>query len=320
VESLGSSLVMLVHSSLPIRLLTHNIRYDKQKPLFPGESEWAIRCPRQVAEYRFNTAHAPAAFICLQEALHHQVTDILHGLNSGPAAEKVPSVTWEFVGEGRDDSSGGNEYNPILYQPAIWDLQQWRTRWLSKTPKVPGSKWPGIGLARIVTIAQFKHRASGFEVLVMCTHLDHTSAEARAGQAKLIAQFAAEFSRVNAAPDEGSNELPVILAGDFNSEPHEAAYQHLTNESPFVDAWIHVPDGGYRYGNEETFTSFRPIDRPTRIDFIFLRKCPTKEAEEQRTELGRWKIEGAAVLSNVFQDGIYLSDHRAVVVDALLAR
>jgi len=55
------------------------------------------------------------------------------------------------------------------------------------------------------------------------------------------------------------------------------------------------------FGNINTFTGFGD-EKPKRIDFLFLNK-------EQ------WQVSGYGVLSNIFEDGIYISDHRAAIGD-----
>ena len=47
---------MTVHEPLPIRLLTHNIRYATNSP-FKGEEKWGVRKSRLINELSFNTAH-----------------------------------------------------------------------------------------------------------------------------------------------------------------------------------------------------------------------------------------------------------------------
>ena len=96
---------MKVDNVLPIRLLTHNIRYATDSP-FKGEEKWTVRKSRLINELSFNTAHCAESFICLQEVLHQQLLDIISGLNSKKKA-------WAFVGVGRDDGLQAGEYSPI---------------------------------------------------------------------------------------------------------------------------------------------------------------------------------------------------------------
>lgn len=120
---------------------------------------------------------------------------------------------------------------------------------------------------------------------------------------------------------------PVLLAGDFNSEVDGRAYRVITGDaSPLVDLRESVPLRD-RYGHENTYTGFgyEEEKRPTRIDFLFARRRdggggPGGAAERQGTGLaeGPWRIDGYGVLENCFEDGVVVSDHRAVVADVTL--
>ncbi len=92
---------MTVSDTLPIRLLTHNIRYATKAP-FKGEEKWDVRRPRLVNELRFNILHCAESFICLQEVLHQQLIDILSDLNS-------KTKSFGYVGVGRDDGHEAGE-------------------------------------------------------------------------------------------------------------------------------------------------------------------------------------------------------------------
>jgi hypothetical protein len=72
-------LVMGTTAELPIRLITHNIRYATTSP-FKGEKPWADRKPLLLNELKYNTLYSPEAFICLQEVLHNQLVDVMGGL------------------------------------------------------------------------------------------------------------------------------------------------------------------------------------------------------------------------------------------------
>jgi hypothetical protein len=62
----------------------------------------------------------------------------------------------------------------------------------------------------------------------------------------------------------------------------------------------------WKYGDEHTFTGFEELEEELMLlDFVFVGK-------------NGWDIKGSSVLSNRFEDGVYSSDHRAVVVDAVL--
>ena len=68
--------MMKLDTSLPTRILTHNIRYATDSP-FKGEKPWPERKDLIINELKYNTLYNPEAFVCLQEVLHSQLTDIL---------------------------------------------------------------------------------------------------------------------------------------------------------------------------------------------------------------------------------------------------
>lgn len=73
------TLAMRSNAELPVRLLTHNIRYATTSP-FKGEKPWADRRPLLLNELKYNTLYNAESFICLQEVLHSQLIDIMGGL------------------------------------------------------------------------------------------------------------------------------------------------------------------------------------------------------------------------------------------------
>ncbi|KAL8707864.1 MAG: hypothetical protein Q9220_007148 [cf. Caloplaca sp. 1 TL-2023] len=276
--------------ALQFRLLTHNVRYATDYP-FTGEVKWKTRAPRMISELRFNVARCEASFICLQEVLHQQLADILHGLN------QQQKVEWRYIGVGRDDGMKGGEYSPILYQPSIWTLQRWETVWLSETPEQPSLGWDAACI-RILTIGVFQHRQSKQSLIAMNTHLDHQGALSRYRAAEII------LKRIDERSDSGN--LPVFLAGDFNSQQSDDAYKLLaSHSSPMKDLHtLSSPES--RYGHQNTFTGFGD-EKPTRIDFLFVNQS-----------VRPWLIQNYGVLENRFDDDVYISDHRAVVADVVI--
>ena len=306
---------MRLERDLPLRVLTHNIRYATSAP-FKGEDVWDIRKPKLIGELIFHTRYCEEAFICLQEVLHNQLVDIWKGLNKGHSE-------WAYIGVGRDDGKEGGEYSPIFYRPGIWRLISWETVWLSQTPDKPSRGWDAASI-RILTIGKFLHLQSHRKVVAMTTHLDEQGEVSRLESSKLIQR------EIRKATDQGPHlpPLPVVLAGDFNSEPHDGAYLQMTaHDSPMEDLETLVSKSR-QYGDEHTFTGFDPEKtRLTRIDFIFLNTKPSGERVLAETEdfdsseigkSGRWSIQGYAVLPNRFEDGVFNSDHRAVVGDLSL--
>jgi len=293
---------------LPIRLLTHNIRYATKSP-FKGEEPWPIRAPRLLNELRYHTLYNQESFICLQEVLHEQLVYIGSNLNRPPRDYthllRSTESDWDYIGVGRDDGKTKGEYSPIFYRPAIWKCVEWTTIWLSETPDRPSKGWDAASI-RILTIGTFQHRETKRRVLAMNTHLDDQGAESRKHAAEMIVQ------EINSRIGEDGIDA-VFLAGDFNSEPDQEAYQILANpsSSPVVDLRDLVPESE-RYGHENTFTGFKRKDYTglTRIDFLFLGSSGKLEEV--------WDLKGYAVLESRFEDGVWNSDHRAVVGDVVL--
>ena len=298
---------MKVDSFLPVRLLTKNVRYATTAP-FEGEEKWDTRKPYLINELRFNTAHCDESFICLQEVLHQQLTDVHRGLNE--------VGTWDFIGVGREDGHQAGEYSPIFYKPSVWRLESWETMWLSRTPEKPSKSWDAAS-TRILTVGVFSHRATKKRVVGMNTHLDDQGSRSRLESAKIIVHQAQKH-----LSHEAEKPLPVFLTGDFNSESNQEAYLEVTGDgSPMVDIYDVVPKNK-QYGDATTFSGFTSETRRKRIDFIFLSRRIAEsmavDSSESRDHLPMWNAEGYAVLHNQFEDGTYNSDHRAVVGDALL--
>ncbi|MCJ1282260.1 hypothetical protein MMC26_001583 [Xylographa opegraphella] len=284
--------------STPVRVLTHNIRYATQSP-FEGEELWVIRKAKLVNELKFHTLNSPEAFICLQEVLHEQLLHISSLLNE-------TDDQWRYIGVGRDDGKQAGEYSPIFYRPAVWNLLDFKTVWLSETPRKPSKSWDAASI-RILTIGKFQHRQTKVELIAMNTHLDDQGSKSRLEAAKIIATQAHDMSH-----RAGRADIATFLAGDLNSETNMEAYRYLADHSPMYDVHNLVPSQ-LRYGHSNTFTGFGHEVLPlTRIDFIFvklnLESC-------QKGVQDPWSVKSYAVLENRFDDGVFNSDHRAVVTD-----
>ncbi|KAL4931931.1 endonuclease/exonuclease/phosphatase family protein [Aspergillus undulatus] len=299
---------------IPLRVLTHNIRYATSSP-FKGERPWGKRAPRLLNELRYNTRNQDA-FICLQEVLDNQLIDILSGLNSNDSdaretATRDSNQTWAYIGVGRDDGYKAGEYSPILYRLSVWELRHWETVWLSETPEIPSKSWDAASI-RIATIGVFTHHVSRKTVLALNTHLDDQGSRSRYEAAHIILRKIEEYRNGRF----GSIISGVFLAGDLNSEETQEAHTVLTApESPLIDSATLVNPADV-YGNQTTWTGFGHEGQdPSRIDYILL--GPAGDTEGRARDLP-WAIEGYAVLANRFDDGVFNSDHRAVVVDAEL--
>ncbi len=278
---------MASEGTIPLRLVTLNVRWAATR-LLPGEQPWAARGPRLGAQLRFVTTGQPSAFVCLQEVLHSQLLDIHSQL--GPS--------WAHIGDGRDGATAG-EFSPVFYRSDTWTCERSKTYWLSKTPDRPSRGWDAA-LNRVVTVGLFRQlKAPGTRAVVMSTHLDHVGEQARQESSKLLLQLVADWQR---AAGDG---VPLFLGGDFNSAPDGGAYRVITAPGTGMTDLSDLVPAERRYGNHDiTYTTFGEAGQTARrIDFLFANETKCLD------------VVGFGILPNRFDDGVYLSDHRAVFAD-----
>jgi endonuclease/exonuclease/phosphatase family metal-dependent hydrolase len=284
---------------LPIRIVTFNIRYaasslmENEKPWWDLFCFiWSDRCRQPhvinlLSETIFETTSGAASIIAMQEVLNNQLVDIKSGLGSG----------WSHIGVARDDGATSGEFSPILYRSDTLRVLYSETKWLSPTPDIVSYGW-GAGSRRIVTIGVFEHIATGKRFIHANTHLDNVSSEARS-KGILVAVSRIQSIQATWGP------LGVSLSGDFNSAPGGDAYQALVNIGYMKDLYM-LATTAQKYGPEATYTGFTD-EASSRIDFVWLGPGTGTNYTVQQYE----------VLTNIV-DGIYMSDHRAVVGDITL--
>lgn len=338
--------------ALNLRILTHNIRYAPAS-LFENERPWEERFPLIMNQFFYHTRHIPVgsqcgnseapvsddghlgAFICLQEALHGQLYDILGSLNNMGGTDKSIETDqqlpkgplWSHIGVAREDGKTQGEYSPILYPTRIFDLLHFENHWLSPTPNKPSKGWDA-GSERILTSGVFEHKATKKRLAVFNTHLDNAGTVAREKSVAIILQViertTTSWHKSTGASDDSKGErLGYILTGDFNSFPTQEAYQALAKSNTSVDVHEAVAHRE-RYGSENTFTGFVPDtdrdkDEIGRIDYVWLGpKSRVNNASDSTSKANGWHVQGYSVLPNVWDDGVFCSDHRCVVGDVQL--
>jgi endonuclease/exonuclease/phosphatase family metal-dependent hydrolase len=196
--SLFVSSVVFAQSS--IKVMTYNIRLDVASD---GVNQWSNRkekLPALIAKY-------DPDFVGLQEAMHHQLMDILKALPQ-----------YGYIGVGRDDGKEKGEYSAILYKKDKFNLKSQDTKWLSKTPTVPGSKDWDAAITRIVTQGIFIDKKTKRQFNIFNTHFDHIGKEARKESVAVI--------KKEVLSHKGTKDLVVVM-GDFNSTPDEEPYQKM---------------------------------------------------------------------------------------------
>jgi endonuclease/exonuclease/phosphatase family metal-dependent hydrolase len=179
------------------------------------------------------------------------------------------------------------------------------------------SRWPIAasatrGLATTPTTEEFrvalKVEVDGprgrFEMYT--THLNwrYDESHVRQAQVRALTEFVAE-SR--------GRTFPPILCGDFNAEPDSDEMRMLTGRAAvpvprlvFIDAWDVAGDGpGYTWCNENPFAA-RELEADRRIDYVLV---------GWRKARGAGHVVGARVAAIDAVDGVYPSDHYAVVAE-----
>lgn len=188
-----------------VNVMTYNIRLDTKAD---GINEWSNRIEKVsglIKEYNPD-------LLGVQEALHKQMMDLKSNLTE-----------YDFVGVGRDDGKEKGEYSALFYKKDKFEVIAQNTFWLSETPTIPGSKSWDAAITRIVTYAVLKDKSSGKSFACFNTHFDHLGKEARKNSAKLIKTQIAAL-KLPALP---KRKIPLIVTGDFNSEPTDEPYKTM---------------------------------------------------------------------------------------------
>ncbi len=125
-----------------------------------------------------------------------------------------------FVGQ-TPGPLGQNEYPDaaILYRSARFELEENGFYWLSPTPDEPWSSGfaENLQLPRLVNWARLLEKDTGREIVFITTHFDNNSPSQELS-APLLLERSAPWA----------DQMPVIITGDFNSQPSDEAYHILT--------------------------------------------------------------------------------------------
>ena len=262
-------------SATSLSVMTFNMRYDNPED---GQNNWRFRRERVAGVIKAQEVDV----LGTQELLSNQFND-LSGLLTG----------YQGVGVGRLDGVESGEYCAVFFRKDRFTLLDSGTFWLSETPEVVGSLgWDGA-CERIATWVVLRDR-DGREFFFIDTHLDHVGQVARDEGVSLL------MKRIETL----SGGRPVILTGDFNSEPGSSVVAHVQKDGVLRDA---KAIAAQRSGTDWSFSDFGQIPEAERplLDYIFV----SGEIEAVRYE----------VLPDTF-DGGYVSDHAPVMAVVKIAK
>mmetsp|Transcript_18591 Transcript_18591/g.25879 ORF Transcript_18591/g.25879 Transcript_18591/m.25879 type:complete len:422 (-) Transcript_18591:181-1446(-) len=318
------------------RVMSFNIRRDFKSD---GVNQWMNRKPL-VTQMLYREQ---PDILGMQELLPEQMMDM-----------KKILPGFEAIGVGRDDGRDEGEFVPLFVRKDKFETLKSGFFWLSRTPDTPGTIYPGAGCTRVTTWALLRPVEAdplGVDVLALSTHLDHVSEAARDQGADVIRLNVRQILAQHASQTRGT---VVIVVGDFNAEPQEAALStflqdpRTDKDTVLVDsrlAALEAPDKGREFG---TFPSWDANISGKVIDYVLYSPVPLKCAKltsfmksdmMQSRRLSREAMEclkynirrgsPSKIIANTYRVSVddklrssptQISDHRPVVVDFRIAR
>ena len=222
-----------------ITICSFNIRGSNMDT---GVNAWSNRKKmviREFTNYRYD-------IVCMQEPLADQVQDFLSiGI-------------YEWLGVSAQGTADTDVFTPIFYNKKKLNVLDYGTFWLSETPDVVSKGWDGK-FPRICTWAKFRDIENCRTFYVFNTHLDHVGQVARDEGVNLLRE------RIEAL----RGDRPVILTGDFNSEPGSSVVAHVQKDGVLHDV---KQVAARKSGTEWSFSDFGQIPESERplLDYIFV--------------------------------------------------
>ncbi|KAG8745443.1 hypothetical protein FRC10_007986 [Ceratobasidium sp. 414] len=328
-----TSLTLLAVTGECIRLTTWNIRYDwddkipvsdtiaslpsrlqEPSPYYPRASTERPWSSRRIGVAALLEFQAPAV-VSFQEASDHHVRDMKTLLGND----------WDWVGLGRDGGKASGELNPIFFDKTQVQLKSWDTFWLTNTP-FEFSQYPGAGSVRICTVARLS--VGDKNLTVVHTHLDDQSdAQRRLAASLIMHRVRYEVATTGAtvfvkgdmnSPAEGTDNgayriftgtlPPVAINSTFASKFAIPKDSPLPSNFTMLDTRGTTPRSKV-VGHFSTFTGFHrlgDLSEYGRIDFVL------------GASHDNWKSVAYKADEALYDDGVYLSDHRPVTVDIVL--
>ena len=247
-----------------LKVMSYNIRMGVAKD---GTNSWEYRYPATALMLQ---DQMPDVF-GVQEAFEFQIRFIEDNF-----------ADYDSVGVGRDNGKSEGEFMSIFWNKKTVKMVKWGTFWLAETPEKPSKGWDAA-CKRTATWALMKDKKTGKHFYYVNTHLDHRGSEARRQGLNLI------VSRIDEINQKG---YPMVLTGDFNMKPDDAALTGL--EQRMQSARKIAP----KTDNHATLNLWGKGKADMVIDYIYVSgfsACP--EYHTVNEKYGQWK---------------YISDHYPV--------
>jgi endonuclease/exonuclease/phosphatase family metal-dependent hydrolase len=206
---------------------------------------------------------------------------------------EIPGYTsiW-FAGPTEDDLDYADA--AIFYRTAMFEEVEHGFYWLSPNPDTPYSTgFDAPQLPRLVVWARLRALAEDYEIVFATTHFDNNSPSQELSAPLVLERTAAL-----------ATDLPIIMVGDFNSQPSDLAYEILTQgvdgTGPRFDDAFTLAAQWRQDTNLDPSPSYDPLGR---IDHIFATGASWTATD---WVVDQWGY-GASMM--------YTSDHFAIAVD-----
>ncbi len=266
-------LLILITSSMAtetVTFATWNVRFKNDQDSIEGNG-WNKRLPHIIDIIRFYDFD----ILNVQEPDPPEIEDMEKGLADYACVKMDTSY-----------------YHPIFYKKNKYQLLDKGQFWFSKTPEVKSKSWDSKH-TRFCTWAKFKGEHQTF--FVFNVHWDNKGDTARYESVVLSEKLIPKIA----------GKTPFILAGDFNSKPHHAAFKFMESKTLWKNAKTVAE---FVYAQKFTFNHFyTPKASEMIIDHIFV--SPSI------------KVYRYGTLNDMYEDDgswRYPSDHIPVVTKLIL--
>lgn len=218
----------------------HVMSFNLRCPVDSRPHSWPERRPR-IAEL-LRREHP--TLLGTQEGFFSQLYDIWEDLRSH-----------DWIHLHREGGSTG-EAMAVFYDTARVKPLAYDHLWLSDTPRTIGSATWGNNVVRMVTWVRFLDRRGGRELVLLNTHFDHQSEEARERSSRMVRDLVATF------------DVPTIVTGDFNAGAFSPPYEGLVSGGVVGDTWMNAKERlTPEYGTFNGWNATPDLKMP-RIDWV----------------------------------------------------